>query len=1785
MSGLFGGGKTNADTKPSYTGLQVQTSAAGLPIPLLWGTQRAAPNLFWNDGFTSKAVASDTGGGKGGGAQSTTQVYSCAVAMGLCEGPIVGVGRVWADKTDTSLGKLNLTLFTGADGQTPFTALYTANPDQALAYPHTAYVASPSYDLGSSASLPNHNFEVQSNAVSRTGPSAFDANPADILVDFLTNERYGVGLTTDSIGDLSAWRSYCAAAGFLMSPLLAQQEAASDIVNRWAQLTNTLIYWSGDQVRALPLGDQPLTGNGVTFTPDLTPVYDLTDDDFIAGSGDDPVTLSRSDPADATNTAKLEFKDRDNSYQTAVAEVRDLAAIDAYGLRTGDPVQAHEICNATTASAIATLILQRQLYVRNTYQFKLAWTFALLEPGDIVTLTDVALGLAKFPVRITQIDEDEEGLLTFTAEELPAGIGTATLYPTPVTSNTPLNTGVDPGDLADPVIFEPSPGLSGGVQQVWIGACGVSPSWGGCSVWVSVDDLSYQRVGQITAPARLGTLGQDLAAGATDAYVSLATGRLKLAGGSADDAAAGRTLSLVGAEMLAYGPATLTGSAAYHLTGLNRGLYGTGAIDHPAGTPFLRLDEAVFKYDLPAAYIGQTLYIKLSSFNIFQAAERSLAEVDAYLYSPVGAVGVLPAPTGLTLAVENAVLADGTVQLGIRARWTPADAGMATDTVLRWGVAGSGGVTDWQQVKVPAGSTDTLLTPVTQAVTYTVQAASSIGTDVRSAWGPAVSIEVGGVLGGASVTHLELYGQGLDTEFVGRDIHLVWQGNFPATSASLGNQPYGAGSGYVNPYFQAYAVTVIEPDSGAVLRTDLVTVEEYYYTFEMNAKDAGGPHRRLTFSVTIRDKLGGESKAATLTVNNPVPAQVQLTALPTTASTLFGFIAPTGADALDFAGVNVWVGASATVDTSGQPAASGSTAPLVVAGLTAGQTYYAVCQTFDTFGTGGCPISAPLQFLVPYVTSAQIAANTIGKDKLVTDLVNTLGLVTGGTDVAGSVAAQVAAEAAARVQAMQEEVTARAQAIQAEAATRAQAILDSASQLQAHIDTVSQAQQTTANSLATTTTTLTAAINGNAAAIQAEQTARANGDSANATAITTLASEVHSPTTGLAAAFSAISNEASTRATADSANASATSALAAQVNDSSTGLAKTRADLVTEQTTRANADNALSTSLTSLTAYVGPNPNLCPDIGSWTLGAMAAITEAQAGLIGYLANPSGVVAVNSPPLFSAPGATYTITGDSQMILNAGGSGQVYFDLIFKDAAGNVLLDGPQNPISTSHGLGAPGTRAAHAVTATAPAGTAQMVARFVAGGLSNCASIAFRQVKVESGAVATVYTQEGQALATSAAIQTEQTARANADSALSASISSLSAQVNDSATGLPKTRADLATEQTARANGDSALSSSISTLSAQVNNASTGLPATYAGLQSEITARASGDSANATSITTLSTTVNGNTASITTLQSSVNGLNAQWVLKTDINGYVAGIGLANSGSSSTFIIRADTLALVPPNSTTTQSPFFVTSSGQVVINNAFIQNLSANVLTSGTIGASIVYAGTISANQITSGSVGGLRLWANATGVMGDGSAGIYIDGVGKNITVGDGTRTRAVMGNWAGTYGFASYDAAGRQLFDSNDLGVGVASGTASVSAYQDGSSITASTKGAWTTITSVPAFQVRGNPCDIKVTFSASIATTGSGGAHAYSVRVQVLRTNTRTGATSTIGLTLTASPYQGFASDGAFSDPSLDTYTYALQAWRPADNVGGGDSGGTIVYDAWQFSGVTMQVRWFR
>ena len=102
-----------------------------------------------------------------------------------------------------------------------------------------------------------------------------------------------------------------------------------------------------------------------------------------------------------------------------IVPVFDQGLIDQYGIRTEPAVQGHAFTNPTSAAVSAQLMLQRRAYIRNTYRFKLGFRYSLLEPMDIVLLTDATLGLNGAPVRITQIDEDDNGELSVTAEEIP----------------------------------------------------------------------------------------------------------------------------------------------------------------------------------------------------------------------------------------------------------------------------------------------------------------------------------------------------------------------------------------------------------------------------------------------------------------------------------------------------------------------------------------------------------------------------------------------------------------------------------------------------------------------------------------------------------------------------------------------------------------------------------------------------------------------------------------------------------------------------------------------------------------------------------------------------------------------------------------------------------------------------------------------------------------------------------------------------------------------------------------------------------------------------------------------------------------------------------------------------------------------------------------------------------------------------------------------------------------------------------------------------------------------
>jgi putative tail protein len=742
-SGEFPGGKgggptpfSNAFKGPDIASLRYNTSMAGTPIPICYGTQRVSINLleFWGEQGFSNSRKGGKGLGGSGGKKGSGATYSVNVAFGICQGPVSFTGaplsfdnynRVWANGAVTFFNDVGLSAYVGNDGQAPDPVFASSDPNTpVLGYSGTCYVTGTPLQLGSSPALPNVSFEISGFEIGTVGTIyPGDANPASIVIDLLTNSRYGAGFPSvnlDSAGSIADFGNYCQANQLAMSLLLDRQQPCARWLEEIAQLTVSAVVCTGTLLKIIPYSETAITYNGATWTPNLTAQYSLTDSDFIDfGGQSDPVTVTRSDPSLATNWLSLEYMDTVNNYNPQIVPHWDQGLIDQYGLRTEPAIQGHEFTSLVPAIVSETLQLTRKSYNRNIYKFKLGWRYSLLEPMDIVEITDAALVTA-FPVRIIQIDEDDNGELTVTAEEL---IGlTAEVHLRQVTAGAPVNFLADPGDTNAPIIFEPPSSLSS-VLAVWMIATGgvktvatnaatasgnvlhftgplpasvipgvivddlttgtaiaggttvtaitlttvtlsanvvgggvgngdtiafYSLNWGGCQVWISGDGSTYSLAGTIYRGARQGVLTAMLPSHADPdtvdtLSVDLTESQGSLLSGTMADADNLVTLCYCDGELLSYETATLTTNYEYDLTYLRRGAYGTPIGAHSSGSTFARFgfnDPSLFRYVYPSNLIGQTIYVKLLSFNTYGQMLQSLADVTANTYTLTGAGAV-----------------------------------------------------------------------------------------------------------------------------------------------------------------------------------------------------------------------------------------------------------------------------------------------------------------------------------------------------------------------------------------------------------------------------------------------------------------------------------------------------------------------------------------------------------------------------------------------------------------------------------------------------------------------------------------------------------------------------------------------------------------------------------------------------------------------------------------------------------------------------------------------------------------------------------------------------------------------------------------------------------------------------------------------------------------------------------------------------------------------------------------------------------------------------------------
>lgn len=689
-------GRTTTTRANKISEFTVNTAEYGAVVPEIIGTVRTAGNVIYYDDFTAHEHRETHKAGKGGKSKqvSITYTYTVAVILGLCEGPISGIGKVWIGKNvhNYPADDIQLTLFDGEENQQPWAYTQGKHPDKALPYSGLAYMAGV-IDLGDSGSMPSYNFEVKGRLL-ETG-DGIDVNPADYIRYVLDK----IGKKDMQIIGLDNYRKYCKEADLLISsPPDEDAKAAREVVNEIAKLTDAYVFWSNDKLKIVPLADRPVG----SWAPDKTGITDLTADDFLPQTGGALVTYKRKDSSAIYNQFPVEFINRANGYEKESVSYEFTEDIKNYGVRAASVTNAHYVYTKERAVKIAEQLARNNKYERTQYTFKLDWSLCRLEVGDLVRLTDENSGIFEQVAVINSITEGTDGCLTVTAISRAPGDYPAAKYNVHANDRPYIDYNKTAPDTI-PVIFQPPADLTADGLELWIAAKGKADGWGGCTVYVSDDNTNYRTVGQIAGSARCGKLMHPLSPmpNHPSGNQAIVTCNDQLLSGTLQDAERKNTLCWIDGECMSYINANLQSNGAWLLSGLYRGQCNTAVRTHAKDTDFVRLDNSVFKVPFTKDDIGKKIYIKFCSYNIFGAGNQDLSEVRAYEYTLTPYY--IPPVTNLTAYNRYRQLADGVSRYDIVVNWTPPELqsylqgdvwyktsnGQAKDLVIKEGTKGS----------------------------------------------------------------------------------------------------------------------------------------------------------------------------------------------------------------------------------------------------------------------------------------------------------------------------------------------------------------------------------------------------------------------------------------------------------------------------------------------------------------------------------------------------------------------------------------------------------------------------------------------------------------------------------------------------------------------------------------------------------------------------------------------------------------------------------------------------------------------------------------------------------------------------------------------------------------------------------------------------------------------------------------------------------------------------------------------------------------------------------------
>lgn len=135
---------------PRLTTTDIQTSTEGSTMNRVYGRARTAGQVIWATRFKEEVVTERQGGKGFGGpkVETTTYTYYGNFAVGLCEGPVAGIGRIWADGKEVDQMEVEFRVHLGTEDQQA-DPLIEAKERAAPAYRGLCYIVFERLDLTS----------------------------------------------------------------------------------------------------------------------------------------------------------------------------------------------------------------------------------------------------------------------------------------------------------------------------------------------------------------------------------------------------------------------------------------------------------------------------------------------------------------------------------------------------------------------------------------------------------------------------------------------------------------------------------------------------------------------------------------------------------------------------------------------------------------------------------------------------------------------------------------------------------------------------------------------------------------------------------------------------------------------------------------------------------------------------------------------------------------------------------------------------------------------------------------------------------------------------------------------------------------------------------------------------------------------------------------------------------------------------------------------------------------------------------------------------------------------------------------------------------------------------------------------------------------------------------------------------------------------------------------------------------------------------------------------------